>query len=283
LSADADSDMEQCAGCLGDEPGQPVLRALGRVLGDLANLRYDACWCLAAASDIGACHRRERVFVLGWDADAEDDGLAYGDPGFVGDGAGGGFRAGRSGEPADGDQVGRPVGGPRVGDLLPMPLAVEAAGTPPDYITLTGLIDRGELFPTPQAHDAKRGKTPAQVAAARARTQAGFSNLNELVETEAARFDDGGWGRFGAAISRHQRMMGRPPPHPVEMGPTGRPRLAARFAEWMMGLSDGWVTAPEICLSRSGAVRALGNGVVPQQAAYAVGGLLRMRERAVRA
>jgi DNA (cytosine-5)-methyltransferase 1 len=39
--------------------------------------------------------------------------------------------------------------------------------------------------------------------------------------------------------------------------------------EWMMGLPDGWITdIPG--LSRSGQLRALGNGVVPQQAALAV-------------
>lgn len=44
-----------------------VLRALGRVLGDLATLGYDAEWCLVRASDVGACHQRARVFLLAWD------------------------------------------------------------------------------------------------------------------------------------------------------------------------------------------------------------------------
>ena len=58
------------------------------------------------------------------------------------------------------------------------------------------------------------------------------------------------------------------------------PRLSAVFVEWMMGLPEGWVTAPEIGLSRSAALRALGNGVVPQQASAAVASLLE-RERTV--
>jgi DNA (cytosine-5)-methyltransferase 1 len=40
----------------------------------------------------------------------------------------------------------------------------------------------------------------------------------------------------------------------------------------MMGLPDGWVT--DLDLSRNDMLRALGNGVVPQQAAAAVRALL---------
>ena len=64
-SADADSDMEPCPRCVGDprERG-PVLRALGRVLGDLAALGYDAEWYGLRAADVGAAHGRYRVFLF---------------------------------------------------------------------------------------------------------------------------------------------------------------------------------------------------------------------------
>jgi DNA (cytosine-5)-methyltransferase 1 len=42
----------------------------GRVLGDLAEAGYDARWLCLRASDVGAPHRRERVFVAAADADA---------------------------------------------------------------------------------------------------------------------------------------------------------------------------------------------------------------------
>jgi DNA (cytosine-5)-methyltransferase 1 len=41
-------------------------RGLDRVLGDLAELGYYAVWTSVRASDVGAPHRRERVFVLGY-------------------------------------------------------------------------------------------------------------------------------------------------------------------------------------------------------------------------
>ena len=39
-------------------------RGLGRVLGDLAALGYDAEWCVLGADDLGANHHRERLWVL---------------------------------------------------------------------------------------------------------------------------------------------------------------------------------------------------------------------------
>src|SRR5262245_8240934 len=39
---------------------------LDRVLGDLAEAGYDALWRSVRAADIGAAHRRERVFLLAW-------------------------------------------------------------------------------------------------------------------------------------------------------------------------------------------------------------------------
>lgn len=46
-----------------------------------------------------------------------------------------------------------------------------------------------------------------------------------------------------------------------------RDRLSPRFVEWMQGLPDGWVTDILPC---NPALKALGNGVVPQQAALAL-------------
>ena len=71
--AESDSDMEPGPGLLGDRSGGH-LRALGRVLGDLADLGYDAQWCGLRASDVGAPHHRFRVFILATRA-ADRDGI----------------------------------------------------------------------------------------------------------------------------------------------------------------------------------------------------------------
>lgn len=41
-----------------------VGRGLGRILGELAELGFDAQWGLFSAGSIGACHERERIFIM---------------------------------------------------------------------------------------------------------------------------------------------------------------------------------------------------------------------------
>lgn len=64
LSAAAHRAVESDDAVVGDGTGRPVLRAAGAVLGDLATLGYDAQWTTFAAADVGAPHRRERVFIV---------------------------------------------------------------------------------------------------------------------------------------------------------------------------------------------------------------------------
>jgi DNA (cytosine-5)-methyltransferase 1 len=63
LSATAHSDLELCAWCMGEANGEPSLRALGAVLGSLADIGYDAKWTGLRASDAGAPHSRYRIFI----------------------------------------------------------------------------------------------------------------------------------------------------------------------------------------------------------------------------
>lgn len=43
-------------------------RGLGRVLGDLAEMGYDARWCVLGAIDAGAPHKRERIWIVAYSA-----------------------------------------------------------------------------------------------------------------------------------------------------------------------------------------------------------------------
>ena len=70
-SVRAHSDVEHCPWCMGDGRDAVALRALGAVLGDLADLGFDAEWTCVRASDVGAPHQRARIFVLAWPSAAD--------------------------------------------------------------------------------------------------------------------------------------------------------------------------------------------------------------------
>lgn len=83
------------------------------------------------------------------------------------------------------------------------------------------------------------------------------------------------YGRYTAAVRRWERILGRQAPAPTETNRNGRPRLNAQFAEYLMGLPPGHITTvPGI--SRADQLKAIGNGVCPQQAAAAITQLLEM-------
>jgi DNA (cytosine-5)-methyltransferase 1 len=67
LSAKANSGMEYGPEIVDQaQKGGTVLRALGAVLGDLADIGYDAKWTSVRASDAGAPHQRFRVFITAY-------------------------------------------------------------------------------------------------------------------------------------------------------------------------------------------------------------------------
>ncbi len=76
------------------------------------------------------------------------------------------------------------------------------------------------------------------------------------------------WGKYEPAIRRWERTLDRPAPDPTVPGTNGRPRLSPVFVEWMMGLPLGHVTGHG--LKNTQELKALGNGVVPAQAALAL-------------
>jgi hypothetical protein len=68
--------------------------------------------------------------------------------------------------------------------MLPTPTATDGKGPSPASTARNGasrLRDVATYLPTPQAHDARGAKTPAQVQASRRRSGAGVANLNEVV------------------------------------------------------------------------------------------------------
>jgi len=296
LSADATGDVEPCPLCVGDDPGH-VLRALGAVLGDLAELGFDAEWTGIRAADVGAPHGRFRVFILAWPRErtvADADGRVDESGGARSDQRGLSSRDGSSTgtdhplsllpTPRTTDMNGAGHHGDGGADLrttvtlLPTPVAQPSGNTPEDHlpkkpgrevvtdlaiIAENGLIESGgRLLPTPTASEGEKGG-PNQAYGSGGATLSG--TIPHLTD----------WGPYAAAIARWEAVIGRPAPAPVRFdGKGGKPRLNPELTEWMMGWPLGWVTAAAIGLSRAEQLKACGNGVVPQQAAAALRELL---------
>lgn len=285
-----------------------VQRAIGTVVGELAAIGYDTQWQVVSAADVGACHRRERVFIVATPADAvriqperrrglgvvgcaprEDQGAEEERQRDGHATRGGGaeavattgparlhdaveiLKAGKSDEyysllptprATDGTKGGPNQRGSS-GDLM-LPSAVQLLGTP--RVTTNGMNpsgaanDRsrledqvGQLLPTPNASDGSGGGQHPDKREGHSRQLIDYALT---VRT--------GWGDYEAAIRRAEVACGRPAPSPTEPNRNGNPRLSSRFAEWMMMLPEGHVTG--IGLSRNEELKALGNGVVVQQA-----------------
>lgn len=191
--------------------------------------------------------------------------------------------------------------GPR-GDTLGAAVLRAHSGTVdqrPDYSS-SRKDDQVALLPTPSTHDKTGARSPESIA----RMDKPFANLNDTAVNEFAvkllptpTTQDGAnnagpsqferntlplntlvtvasaWGKYEPAIRRWEALT-RPAPAPTEPNKNGNPRLSAEFSQWLMGWPDGWVTDPDIGISRNDQLRIIGNGVCPQQAVHALRFLL---------
>jgi len=269
LSAEAHSDLEPCPWCVGDGSGVP-LRALGAVLGDLADIGYDASWQGLRAADVGAPHGRFRVFVTAWPA------------ADVGRLRGGSRRLAVAGEAPGGRTLGELAGRGRAsvadsyGDGL-VGQSWSSAGRHALRLDEWDDADRRGDATAAHPEGQRRGEGRPEPARLVGRPNdalggdgdAAHADVEGLEGSEpAAGHELPTWGPYGDAVRRWERLT-RPAPAPTEPGKTGAPRLSPRFVEWMQGLPTGWVTdVPG--LTRNEQLKALGNGVVPQQAAQAL-------------
>lgn len=143
--------------------------------------------------------------------------------------------------------------------LLPTPRAARgASGTETMYRLGAERDDTGDrqgnvtLMPTPQVADATGGHA----------SRSG-ERSDELLLPGLARELAVNWGDYEPAV-RLWESLTRPAPAPtLPDGKNGNHRLAAVFPEWLMGYEAGWVTD---IIGRNPAIKACGNGVVPQQA-----------------
>jgi DNA (cytosine-5)-methyltransferase 1 len=212
LSGAAHSDVEPCPWCLGADGDKPNLRALGAVLGDLADIGFDAEWRGIRASDVGATHNRFRVFLL-----AKNTNSAA-------------WSERRQSTP--GQEEGR--------------------RTWPDLGGRVGAFTTAN----PGGVGLEAGRLPSGQAAEESEYHNSFRVLRE----------------YAPAVRRWEGVT-RPAPAPAFYVPgKDKGTINTAFVEWMMGIPEGHVT--DVGLNRADQLKALGNGVVPQQAVAALTDML---------
>jgi hypothetical protein len=157
--------------------------------------------------------------------------------------------------------------------LFPTPLVDDAKNSGHNKNRRSGLVSEvydlanAPLLPTPKALDGVKGN----LKTSQERLDAGHQVDLPNVAVDLAEDKSISWGKFDLAIKRWEEIIGRDAPAPTK--PDGRDdahRLSADFVEWMMGLPEGWVCHEDIGLKRNEQLKALGNGVVPQQAEMAL-------------
>ena len=253
-------------------------RGFGIVLGDLAEAGFDAEWCSVRASDVGAPHRRERIFLLAAHPDL-DGRLGWGSqPAQVpGLGERAGLHAGPAGSlsPAESSSVGARVEEHRSGGRegqRPDPREPEVLRQEHGSSGSEG-IAAGRSDAPDARHHARSPELGEQ-------QEMGSSRTRERRESTVSNTDRGrreqrnqeerglpephsnSWGAYGPAIERWELVTGRTAPDPLD----GQGRLAVPFVEWLMGFPAEWTGD----LTRTVALKALGNAVVPSQAYYAL-------------
>jgi hypothetical protein len=161
-----------------------------------------------------------------------------------------------------------------VDQLLPTPRATDGTKGGPNQrgssgdLMLPSAVQR--MVPTPTVGDSKsaRNSTATRHVLPPTGLHAGDTLTDAFVPVTGEAAQD--WREYEAAIRRQEAAFGRPAPLPTESGNKGQPRLSPAFVEWLMGLPEGHVTDPAIGISRNDQLKALGNGVVPQQCAAAL-------------
>jgi len=149
--------------------------------------------------------------------------------------------------------------------LLPTPRATDGTKGGPNQRGSSGdlmLPSAVQLLPTPTAMDS-------------AQSGGGYNGQSNVTLTDATVRQSARWGEYEPAIRRHEIAFGRPAPEPTKLNSKGNPKLSDEFDEWLMGYPAGWITdVPGVTWNE--ALKACGNGVVPQQGAAALRWLLAM-------
>jgi DNA (cytosine-5)-methyltransferase 1 len=218
-------------------------RGLGRVLGDLACMGFDARWAVLGAADVGANHQRDRIWIVA----RQRERISY--PEHHG--------AGRGKQQQESPT--RPHG-----------KATYPASNRPQEQANECVMEgqgRGELQPSqPRNTDMVENAYGARVE------EHGAFDSNSLVRPGEARASEERQ-KDGCNVA-HAESAGQPPREDETPGRVGRP-LEEQFGGSGIGASEWWQSEPDVgrvadgVAARVDRLKAIGNGQVPLCAATA--------------
>lgn len=191
----------------------------GDVLSDLAHIGYNARWTLVRACDVGAPHKRERLFIVAYPV---------------------GSRPSRA----------------KSGSFSPSKSRFTCENSDDKFANSNSVsYDNAR-----RANRNLQSKTSKVLNGSnRPKSRSSVEIVSDTNHRGRVRDVQGLQERYDPCRPMHMQTI----PAPLEQG-----RLNVKFVEYMMGLPKGWVT--EVGLSRAQQLKILGNGVVPQQAYYAL-------------
>jgi DNA (cytosine-5)-methyltransferase 1 len=184
------------------------------VLADLAEIGYDARWQIVRASDVGAPHRRERLFIVAYAFGARREGI-----------------------------IGTANGSWQSGQTL--------ADSNSCTCEKSRRADSSVYGSSSEEFDWSDREKHRSGCETHFDTCGQFQPHNRKVQELGK--------RFTPRCEMHLQAV----PDPLDQD-----KLNPKFVEYMMGLPKGWVT--DLDISRAQQLKMLGNGVVPQQAYFAL-------------
>jgi DNA (cytosine-5)-methyltransferase 1 len=223
------------------------------VLQDLTEIGYDARWAIVRASDVGAPHQRARLFIVAY-PNSKGFQRAWNKTIDITDGI-------VANSNSDAQQESR---------RTDRKIHAEGSG-------LQGWENQGETWcecgrgcKALQCGNTDSERFPLGSDRCTTRRNQGQSQFEpaELGEVDSnANIEqlssDRQMSQLGRRFDSRLDMSMRAVPNPLVNA-----KLNTKFVEYMMGLPEGWVT--DLDISRSQQFKILGNGVVPQQAYYAL-------------
>ena len=218
------------------------------VLQGLTETGYDARWRLVRASDAGAPHRRERMFIVAEPSDSDSERS------FI-RGTYAKWHQGQSQSQScqysqivtDTDSQSRSQSR-RTDRNISSTTKAQFDGSNWNVDGSGNSIDANSHSEGLQGTRYKTGNI----------AERSFSDTDNQYQSH-----DREMPQFRSRFASRCEMRLRRTPNPLDLG-----KLNAKFVEYMMGLPEGWVT--DLPISRSQQLKILGNGVVPQQAYLAL-------------